>query len=113
MPTFHMCTPGGYMLMLHAAGVKIATSLGRAFGTSSGPHQKADLITVAFTALTAQLHHRTSLSLIHASQLQMTRLCWEIKSSIKEQRSAIPKDLQCICLDWEDSFPRGAQPAHV
>lgn len=101
------------MLMLHAAGVKIATSLGRAFSTSSGPHQKADLITVAFTALTAQLHHRTSLSLIHASQLQMTRLCWEIKSSIKEQRSAIPKDLQWICLDWEDSFPRGAQPAHV
>lgn len=62
------------MLTLPAAGVKMASSLGRASSTSSGPRQKTGLMVVAFTALTSQLHHRTSFSLIHPSQLQVTRL---------------------------------------
>ena len=56
------------------------------------PHKKPGLIIWAFTVFISQLHHRTSLSLNHPSQLQVTRLCSEIKSAIKEQWLASPKD---------------------
>lgn len=56
------------------------------------PQKKPGLIIWAFTVFISQLHHRTSLSLNHPSQLQVTRLCSEIKSAIKEQWLASPKD---------------------
>lgn len=53
---------------------------------------------------------QTAVSRLQRGRLQGTRLCSEIKSGIKERRSATHKGMQWGGLGREDSFQPGAQP---